>query len=97
MLLRRGEPVSDAIRELEIELHGFYVGARVALGDSPEEPDDVRPTRILRFHTGEVVGTLNLSLRDAGVLSRQLNQGVDAPRRCAELAAALVKCRGGKA
>lgn len=83
--IRRG----DAIRELEVEVGGFYVGARATLGDKPERPDDIKPTPIIRFHTGEIVGHLNLTLRDAGLLSRQLSQGVEAPRHAAALAARL--------
>ena len=77
--------MSDAVRELEVEVTGFYVGARVALGDKPEKPDDVRPTRIIRRHTGEVIGSLDLTTRDACLLARQLSQGIEAPRAVAEL------------
>ena len=86
--------MSDAVRQLEVELHGFYVGARVALGDKPERPDDVRPTPIIRFHTGEVMGHLDLSTRDAGILDRQLRQGIDAPRQVAKLAQTVMRERG---
>lgn len=82
--------VSDAVQELEVELHGFYVGAVVSEGDSPEQPDDVHPRPIIRRYTGEVVGHLDLSRRDASVLHRQLRQGVECPRRAAELARLLV-------
>ncbi len=86
-------PPADALRELEVEVSGFYVGARLTLGDKPEKPDDVRPTPIIRFHTGEVVGSLDLTLRDAGLLARQLQQGVEAPRSVAALAAHIEATR----
>lgn len=81
--------MSDAVRELEIEIHGFYVGAAVTLGDPPEQPNDVRPRPIIRRHTGEVVGFLNLTTRDAGLLSQQLDQGINGPKQAAALGATL--------
>lgn len=84
--------MSDAVQELEVELHGFYVGAvAVSEGDSPprEKPDDVHPRPIVRRYTGEVVGHLDLSRRDASILGRQLSQGAQCPRKMAELARLL--------
>lgn len=80
--------MSDALRELEVETTGFYLAAGPD-NPKPARPDEVRPYPLTRVYSGDVLAVLNLTTRDACILSRQLESGRSAPRQAAALAATL--------